>query len=394
VKERIYHYLPLKGEGLCFIQKPDEPEKSGILLWYNSLVMDIQKLVRPNIRSLSAYETKEIPCRVKLDANESPYGFKESLKAIADVETNRYPDPEAKALKKLISRYVGVKPDCLLQGNGSDELIYYLITTFGGPVLYPTPTFSMYGIISQAIGEKRIEIPLDREFDLDLEMIVKAIKKQKPKLIFLSSPNNPTGNCFSSEKILKIIDSASSLVTRHSSLVVVDEAYQPFSSKKGVLPLLNDYNNLLIMRTLSKIGLAGLRVGFLIADREIINEVNKVRLPFNLNSLSQAIAADVLKDGKTLRARINAIVSEREKLSSEMEKIRGVRPYPSEANFILFRVNDSDRIYKRLLQKGVLVRNMKSVIDGCLRVTVGTTEENRIFLNAMKKVVKLAGANR
>jgi histidinol-phosphate aminotransferase len=394
VKERIYHYLPLKGEGLCFIQKPDEPEKSGILLWYNSLVMDIQKLVRPNIRSLSAYETKEIPCRVKLDANESPYGFKESLKAIADVETNRYPDPEAKALKKLISRYVGVKPDCLLQGNGSDELIYYLITTFGGPVLYPTPTFSMYGIISQAIGEKRIEIPLDREFDLDLEMIVKAIKKQKPKLIFLSSPNNPTGNCFSSEKILKIIDSASSLVTRHSSLVVVDEAYQPFSSKKGFLPLLNDYNNLLIMRTLSKIGLAGLRVGFLIADREIINEVNKVRLPFNLNSLSQAIAADVLKDGKTLRARINAIVSEREKLSSEMEKIRGVRPYPSEANFILFRVNDSDRIYKRLLQKGVLVRNMKSVIDGCLRVTVGTTEENRIFLNAMKKVVKLAGANR
>jgi len=148
------------------------------------------------------------------------------------------------------------------------------------------------------------------------------------------------------------------------------------------------------MRTLSKIGLAGLRVGFLIADREIINEVNKVRLPFNLNSLSQAIAAEVLKDRKTLRTQINAIVSERENLSSEMEKIRGVRPYPSEANFILFRVNDSDRIYKRLLQKGVLVRNMKNVVDGCLRVTVGTTEENRIFLNAVKKVIKLAGANK
>jgi histidinol-phosphate aminotransferase len=356
--------------------------------------MDIQKLVRPSIRFLSAYESKEIPCRVKLDANESPYGFKESLKAIADVETNRYPDPEAKALKKVISRYVGVKPDCVLQGNGSDEIIYYLITTFGGPVLYPTPTFSMYGIISQALGERRIEIPLDREFDLDLEMIVKAIKKQKPKLIFLSSPNNPTGNCFSSEKILKIIDFASSLVTRHSSLVVVDEAYQPFSSKKGFLPFLKDYKNLLIMRTLSKVGLAGLRVGFLIADREIINEVNKVRLPFNLNSLSQAIAADVLKDGKTLRGRVNAIVSERKHLFSEMNKIRGVCLYPSEANFILFRVNDSDRIYKRLLQKGVLVRNMKGIADGCLRVTVGTTEENRIFLNAMKKVVKLAGANK
>jgi len=358
--------------------------------------MDIQKLVRPNIRSLSAYEAKEIPCLVKLDANESPYGFKESLKAIADVETNRYPDPEAKALKNLISRYAGVKPDCVLQGNGSDELIYYLITTFGGPVLYPTPTFSMYGIITQAIGEKRIEISLDKEFDLDMMRMLKAIRREKPKLIFLSSPNNPTGNCFSSDRILEIIDLTSSLITHHSSLslVVVDEAYQPFSSKKGFLPLLKDYKNLLIMRTLSKIGLAGLRVGFLIADREIINEVNKVRLPFNLNSLSQAIAAEVLTDRKTLRTQINAIVSERENLSSEMEKIRGVRPYPSEANFILFRVNDSDRIYKRLLQKGVLVRNMKNVVDGCLRVTVGTTEENRIFLNAMKKVVKLAGENK
>ncbi|OGW53236.1 MAG: histidinol-phosphate transaminase [Nitrospirae bacterium RBG_13_43_8] len=356
--------------------------------------MDIQKLVRPNIRSLSAYEAKEIPCRVKLDANESPYGFKKALKAIADVETNRYPDPEARTLKRFISRYLGVKPDCVLQGNGSDELIYYLITTFGGPVLYPIPTFSMYGIIAQALGEKQIEIPLDNEFDLSLKDILKKIKKERPKLIFLSSPNNPTGNCYSSDRILKIIDLTSSLVTRHSSLVVVDEAYQPFSSKKGFLPLLKDYKNLLIMRTLSKIGLAGLRVGFLIADREIINEVNKVRLPFNCNSLSQAIAAEVLKDRKTLRAQINAIVSEREKLSSEMEKIRGVRPYPSEANFILFRVNDSDRIHKRLLQKGVLVRNMKGVADGCLRVTVGTTEENRIFLNAMKKVVNLAGANK
>jgi histidinol-phosphate aminotransferase len=358
--------------------------------------MDIQKLVRPNIRSLSAYEAKEIPYRVKLDANESPYGFKKSLKAVAPVETNRYPDPEAKALKKLISRYVGVKPDCILQGNGSDELIYYLITIFGGPVLYPIPTFSMYGIIAQALGEKRIEIPLDKEFDLDMKRMREAIHRKKPKLIFLSSPNNPTGNCFSSDRMLEIIDLTSSLMTRHSSLslVIVDEAYQPFSSKKGFLPLLKDYRNLLIMRTLSKIGLAGLRVGFLIADRGIIDEVNKVRLPFNLNSLSQAIAAEVLKDRKTLRARINAIVSERENLSSAMEKIRGVRPYPSEANFILFRVNDSDRIYRRLLQKGVLVRNMKGIVDGCLRVTVGTTEENRIFLNTVKKVVKLAGANK
>jgi len=352
-------------------------------LWYNSFAMDIQKLVRPNIRSLSAYKAKEIPCKVKLDANESPYGFKELLNKTRTVETNRYPDPEAKALKKLLSKYVGANPDNILQGNGSDELIYYLITTFGGPVLYPTPTFSMYGIITQAIGEKRIEIPLDKEFDLNLKDILKAIKKERPKLIFLSSPNNPTGNCYSSEKILKIIESTSSL-----SLVVVDEAYQPFSSNKGLLPLLKDYKHLVIMRTLSKIGLAGLRVGFLIADKEIINEVNKVRLPFNLNSLSQAIAVEALKDRKTFQTHISAIASEREKLFNEMEKISGMQPYPSEANFILFRVSNSDRVYKNLLEKGVLVRNMRGVVDSCLRVTVGTPGENKIFLNTLKKVIK------
>lgn len=355
---------------------------------YNSFQMYFKKFVRPNICSLSAYEAKEIPCKVKLDANESPYGFKKVFKTLKTIETNRYPDPEAKALKKLISRYVRVKPGNILQGNGSDELIYYLITTFGGPVLYPTPTFSMYGIITQAIGEKRIEIPLDEEFDLDLQKILTAIKKQRPKLIFLSSPNNPTGNCFSSERILKIIDLTSSLVTRHSllSLVVVDEAYQPFSSKMGFLPLLKDCKNLVIMRTLSKIGLAGLRVGFIIADKEIINEVNKVRLPFNLNSLSQAIAIEVLKDRKTMQSQIKSIVSERENLFNKLSKINGIRLYPSEANFILFKIKDPDRIYKGLLKEGVLVRNMKGIVDGCLRVTVGTPEENRIFLKALKKV--------
>jgi histidinol-phosphate aminotransferase len=179
----------------------------------------------------------------------------------------------------------------------------------------------------------------------------------------------------------------SSPVTRHPSLVVVDEAYQPFSSKKGLLPLLKDYKNLVIMRTLSKIGLAGLRVGFLIADKEIINEVNKVRLPFNLNSLSQAIAVEALKDRKTFQTYISAIASERDKLFMELKKMDGVTPYPSEANFILFKINNPDRVYKSLLRKGVLVRNMKGVVDGCLRVTIGTPEENRIFLRELKEVV-------
>lgn len=339
--------------------------------------MNIKRLVKKDVSVLRAYNAKEIPCRVKLDANESPYGFRTALKAAGKINTNRYPDPEAKALKGLIAKGLGIKQDNILQGNGSDELIYYLVAAFGGPVLYPVPTFSMYGIISQALGEKRIAIFLDKEFDLDTDRILSAIKKDRPKLIFLSSPNNPTGNCFSSDRILKIIEAS-------KGIVIVDEAYQPFASEKGFLPLMKDYKNLVIMRTLSKIGLAALRLGFLIAEAEIIEEVNKVRLPFNVNSLSQAVALEALKNRKQFNSCIKAIVSERERLFNEMEKINGVKPFPSEANFILFKVKDPDKVYNALLKKGILIRNIKDVVNGCLRVTVGTPEENTAFLKALK----------
>lgn len=350
--------------------------------------MDIKKLTKPNIRSLKAYKAEEIPCKIKLDANESPYSpFTFHLTPFNLATLNRYPDPEAKNLRKLLAREYKVKSGNILQGNGSDELIYYLITAFGGPVLYPTPTFSMYGIISQALDEKKAEIPLDDKFDLNAEAFLKTIKKQKPKLIFLSSPNNPTGNSFSPDRILRIIESTLSLIPRPSSLVVVDEAYQAFSSKKSFLPFLKKYKNLIILKTLSKIGMAGLRVGFLIADSEIINEVNKVRLPFNLNSFSQIIAVEALKNKKLIQANIKATISERERLFSSMKKIRGITPYPSEANFILFRTANPDKLYKALLKKGILVRNMKGIINGCLRVTVGTPRENTIFLKTLKQLL-------
>jgi histidinol-phosphate aminotransferase len=346
--------------------------------------MDINKFIRKNIGSLSAYQAKDIPCKVKLDANESPFGFRITQKIIQSIQTNRYPDPEAKSLKKAIAKDLKIRPENILQGNGSDELIYYLITTFGGPVLYPVPTFSMYGIIAHAIDEKRIPVPLDHVFDLDLDRILLKIRKNKPKLIFLSSPNNPTGNCFSADRILKIIEAAA-----NTSIVVVDEAYHPFAGARGFIPMLRDYEHIVIMRTLSKIGLAGLRVGFLIAREEIIQEVNKVRLPFNLNSLSQAVALDALKNKKVLRRNMQLIISERERLFRELFRIKGIiMPYPSEANFILFKVAESDRVYENLLKRGVLVRNMKGVVDGCLRVTVGTPEENRMFIKSLKSVLK------
>ncbi len=348
--------------------------------------MKIEKLIRPHIASLTAYQAKEIPCKAKLDANESPFGFRVAREILQSIPTNRYPDPEAKSLKKALARQLKVTSENILQGNGSDELIYYLITTFGGPVLFPVPTFSMYGIIAQALGQSRIPIPLNESFDLDREGVLRAIKSQRPKLIFLSSPNNPTGNCFSAEGILTIIDAA-----REKAIVVVDEAYQPFASQRGFLPLLRDHPHLVILRTLSKIGLAGLRVGFLVAHEEIVREVNKVRLPFNLNAFSQAMALSAMKRKAALKRHVNVIVAERDRLVRALSRIDGVMPYPSEANFILFRISDPDSIYQGLLKRGVLVRNMKGVVDGCLRVTVGTPRENRMFVEALKQVIEKGG---
>lgn len=343
--------------------------------------VDVKRLIKPSIRTLNAYNAKEIPCKIKLDANESPYGFEEPIASLRDIKTNRYPDPEARELRKVIARKWGIPSENILHGNGSDEIIHYIVTTFGGPVLYPVPTFAMYGIISKALGEKTLEIPLTEEFDIDITRTFQAINKEKPRLIFLSSPNNPTGNCFSSEAALRIIEES-------EAIVVVDEAYQPFSSKKGFLPILEDYKNLLIMRTLSKIGLAALRVGFLIGDSEIITEINKVRLPFNVNSYSQAIAVRIMKEKGLIDRTIRSIVSERDKLFSAMSEIRAVEPYPSEANFILFKVQAPEKVYKALLKRGILIRNMDDQIKGCLRVTVGTEKENSIFLDNLREILK------
>lgn len=349
--------------------------------------MDMRRLAKPNIRALKAYRAEEIPCRIKLDANESPYGFS----ALRSVPVNRYPDPEAKTLRGLVAREFRVRPGNILHGNGSDELIYNLIATFGGPAAYPVPTFSMYGILSQALNEAKIEIPLDERFDLDTERFMEVIKKQKPKLIFLSSPNNPTGNRFSSDRIREIIRAS-------KGVVVVDEAYQPFSGRNEFLPLIGKHRNLVILRTLSKIGLAGLRVGFMVADPAVINEVNKVRLPFNLNSLSQHAAAEALKNREQMRSHIRSVVSERKRLLREMKKTEGIEPYPSQANFILFKIRGAaksvsgnrkaaDRIYEGLLRKGILVRNMNGIFDGCLRVTVGRPAENTAFLKALRQLL-------
>jgi|WetSurMetagenome_2_1015567.scaffolds.fasta_scaffold00115_9 histidinol-phosphate aminotransferase len=346
---------------------------------------EISKLIRPNIRSLKSYGAKEIRCKVKLDANESPFSPLPAEKLAANGKLlpplNRYPDPEGKELKKILAKQLGVSANKILLGNGSDEIISCLITTIGGPVMFPVPTFSMYGIISAALGEKTIAVPLDKEFDLDTEKILAAIKKEKPKLVFLSSPNNPTGNCFSSDRISKIIRAS-------VGIVVVDEAYLPFAGRKGFLPMLRDFPNLVILKTMSKIGFAALRLGYMIADEAITSELEKVRLPYNVNSLSQAVAVMGMKNPGLMEKQTREVVSERERLMKALSSIAGVKTFPSEANFILFRTPDADITFDILLKHGILIKNMNMAIPNSMRVTVGNRKENDLFINALRKAIR------
>lgn len=341
--------------------------------------IDFSSLIKSHFNYLQAYNTKEIHCKIKLDANESPFcpiSIQEILQ-IKDIHLNRYPDGEAFALKIALAKDLSVKPENILIGNGSDELISYLIITLGGPVIYPVPTFSMYGIISQILEQTNICIPLDKNFDIDITKFSTVIRKVDPKIIFLSSPNNPTGNCFSLNRIMEILDMS-------KGIVVVDEAYQPFSRQKSLVSKIKDIKNLAVLRTLSKIGFAGIRTGFLIAHPDLIKEINKSRLPYNLNSLSQLIAINVIKNKPIIRSYIKTIIDERQKMFKELGKINGAQPFPSDANFILFRCYNADEVFKNLLDKGVLVKNMQSVIKHTLRITIGSPEENKIFIKTLK----------
>ncbi|RME67949.1 MAG: histidinol-phosphate transaminase [Nitrospirae bacterium] len=340
----------------------------------------MNSLIRRPVRKLKPYEPKLYDVPVKLDANELPYGFEDLLKEALNVSTNRYPDPYGRALKEAVSKLWKVPRTNILLGNGSDELIYYIVGAFGGPVMYPVPTFSMYGIIATGLGEKTIALKLDKDFDIPIKRFLSAIQKHRPKVIFLSIPNNPTGNVFSSDRVEAILKTT-------NGVVVIDEAYQAFSST-DYLPFLKKYPNLLIMRTLSKVGFAGLRVGFLIGSKEMIEVVNRLRLPFNVNALSQAIARAALENFSLIKERIETVKRQRQALYSAMKEIKGIEPFPSEANFILFRTKAPKKVFKGLLKRGVLIRDLTEEVPNCLRVTVGSPEENSIFIQALKESLK------
>lgn len=349
--------------------------------------IDITRLIKPEVRRLTAYHIDESPCRIKLDAMENPFVMpdevgRDIIEAARKTQINRYPDPSGRKLKKAISDLWGMEPEHMMLGNGSDELIQAVILAFGGPVLTPVPTFAMYDITARALMQDVASVPLGRDFALDADRLLKKAREVKARVIFLACPNNPTGNRFSDEAVRKILD-------RANAAVVIDEAYFDFS-RKTYLTLLEDCPNMIILRTLSKIGFAGLRVGVLTATPKVIDELNKIRLPYNINALSQAAAAAALRHRDVLDRQISLLISERQKLYNALTQLKGVAAYPSDTNFVLLRTEkNATDIYNRLKEQGILVKNLNrpGPLKNCLRVTVGRPEENSEFIAELKKIL-------
>ncbi|MEQ9620217.1 MAG: histidinol-phosphate transaminase [Deltaproteobacteria bacterium] len=349
----------------------------------------VESRVKPGIRSLSAYSVPSVAASVRLDGNESPFSLPPEVSekvtaAVKNIDVNRYPDPEANVLREKISEVSNFPQEGILLGNGSDELIGMLITTFSGGtgrVLYPVPTFSMYGISGLALGAEPLEVDLDGGFDIDIERTTELIEQQDPDLIFLASPNNPTGNVFSADRIKEIIR-----VSR--GIVVVDEAYSDFSGYT-FLPMIEEHENLVILRTLSKVGFAGLRLGILYGRDGLVHEINKVRYPYNINSLSQGVAEVVLGNHEFVSENIQLIIRERQRVFRTLADMQGIEPYRSDANFILFKAATADSVFEGLIERDILIRNFNKPgrLENCLRVTIGTPEENDRFLDALREIL-------
>lgn len=351
----------------------------------------ISSIFRKEVLAMSAYKVADAQGLIKLDAMENPYNWPEDIKKdwleeLKSCQLNRYPDPESRHLTRTIKHlnHLSDRVDVLL-GNGSDEIIQLLLMALpvAASVLAPVPGFVMYKQLSDCLGLNYLGIPLLADaFDLDLPAMLEAIEQHQPSVIFLAYPNNPTGNLFSETSILDIIKTA-------KGLVVIDEAYAPFANA-SFIGALDQFNNLLVMRTVSKLGLAGLRLGYIIGNPAIIEQLNKIRLPYNINCLTQ-ISADFALSNKTLfDQQTHKICAERAIVFKQLNELDGITAYPSAANFILFRTpeNKASEIFLSIRQQGVLIKNLSGQggpLDDCLRVTIGKPEENMAFLTALRK---------
>jgi len=341
-------------------------------------MIDINELVRENVRKLKPYSCARDEFKgsdgVFMDANENPYG-----------NLNRYPDPLQQELKGLIADLRGISIENIFLGNGSDEVIDLCYRTFCNPgsnkALLFTPTYGMYEVSAAVNDTGIVKVALNESFQIDMERAKPMLSDNTIKLIFICSPNNPTGNSM-------IHSDVEELIASFKGIVVIDEAYIDFSAKQSFLLLLEKYPNLIVMQTFSKaFGLAAARVGMAFADKLIIHYFNKLKYPYNISTINQeAVILKLRKKEKTL-AEIKKISSEKERLARELGKLKITQKvYPSDANFILVKVNNADYIYNRLIEKEIVVRNRSSVAENCLRITVGKRSENNKLINALKSI--------
>lgn len=354
----------------------------------------IENIIRPDVRALSAYHVQDAAGCVKLDAMENPYQLPDALRAelgrrLSEVALNRYPTPTYTELKAGIRAKLGV-PDGydVVLGNGSDELISMVSVACAQPgakVLAPVPTFVMYAMSAQFAGLQFVGVDLQPDFSLDRAAMLAAIAEHQPAVTYLAYPNNPTGNLFDQAVIVDILRAVGD-----SGIVIVDEAYQPFA-QASFMPRLAEFDNLVVMRTVSKLGLAGIRLGYMSASGALLEQFEKVRPPYNINVLTQAAAEFVLEHSEVLDEQAAALRQERGRVAAALAALPGVEVFPSAANFLLLRINqpglDASLAHARLLEQKVLVKNvgkMHGLLHNCLRVTVSTPEENTLFLNALK----------
>lgn len=357
----------------------------------SSVAQLVKNLIRPEILALHAYHVPDCAGLIKLDAMENPYLLPQPLQdeiaqAIAAAHINRYPDPNPHALKEKIRQLLFLPEGMdVLLGNGSDELIQLLAMAVNKPdavLLSVEPSFVMYKMIATFIGMRYVGVPVATDFTLDLASTLDAIQREQPALIFLAYPNNPTGNLFSHDDVRRIVEAA-------PGLVVIDEAYYAFASDSFV-PQLTCYPNLLVMRTFSKLGMAGLRLGFLAGSSVWLEQLEKLRLPYNVGVLPQLVAEKLLDNHDLLLQQADQIKADRVTLHKQLGEIAGIEVYPSEANFLLFRVADATAVFNGLKQRGVLIKNLNGghpMLADCLRVTVGTPAENQQFIAALQDTI-------
>ena len=336
------------------------------------------KLVRPNVLKLVPYscarDEYEGSDGIFLDANESPYG-----------PLNRYPDPRQCELREAIGRHKGIPAGNIFLGNGSDEIIDLCFRIFCNPgkdrAMIFTPTYGMYGVAASVNDIGIVRIPLDDTFNIDLQAAKPLLREDTLKLVFICSPNNPTGNCMNPEKVETIIREL-------NGIVVIDEAYADFSGKPSFAERIGEFDNLIVMQTFSKaMGLAAARVGVAFADADLLRYFFAMKPPYNISTINQEAALLRLNEADAVARRVQSIITEREKLASRLTALPVVeKVWPSDSNFLLVRVKDADYIYNTLAERKIIVRNRNREIPGCIRITTGTPEENEKLISELESL--------